>query len=321
MYEILPILIGGLVLFILAITRLSDLLKAVFSERAKAVIERSTHGLLRSIGVGTLLTILLSSSSAVIILTIIFVNARTLRFRQAMGIVMGANIGTTFSSQLFSLDIGQYAAYPMLVGLLMGLFGKTSLGRVGQVILYFGMLFFGLFLIGESVAPLKESELFLGWMATVDDHYLRGALVGGLTTLLIQSSSGTVGIAIVLGNQDLIGVAGGIAIMLGAELGTCSDTLIATIRGSRQAIKTGMFHLLFNLTTIVVGLLLFEPFVDLVTLYSQRQDIGSQVANAHVLFNVLGVLLFLPLVRLFERLLNHIIPEKRSPEVDVPANN
>lgn len=311
MYDMLPILIGGLVLFILAISQLSELLKAFFTERAKAVIERSTHGLLRSIGVGILLTILLSSSSAVIILTIIFVNARTLRFRQAIGIVMGANIGTTFSSQLFSLDIGQYAVYPMFIGLLLGLFAKTSLGRVGQVVLYFGMLFFGLFLIGESVAPLKDNELFLRWMAKVNDHHLRGTLVGGLTTLLIQSSSGTVGIALALAKQDLVSIAGGIAIMLGAELGTCSDTLIATIRGTRQAIKTGIFHLLFNLTTIVVGLLLFEPFAALVALVSHSPDIDHQIANAHVLFNVLGVLLFLPLVRFFEKLLNWILPDRQ----------
>ena len=135
--------------------------------------------------------------------------------------------------------------------------------------------------------------------------------MGGLITLIIQSSSGTVGMAIVLGKQNLLSIAGGISIMLGAELGTCSDTLLATINGSRQAIKAGLFHLLFNLTTIIVGLLLFEPFSRLIVELSAGQDIGQTIANAHMLFNILGVVVFLPFVGPFIRWMGWLIPEKR----------
>jgi phosphate:Na+ symporter len=228
---------------------------------------------------------------------------------------MGANIGTTFSSQLIAFDIGQYAAIPLFIGLLLSMLGKTErLQNYGNFLLYFGMLFFGLFVMQESVDPLRNSPVFENWIKRIDENYIQGSLIGGLVTLIIQSSSGTVGIAIVLGKQNLITVAGGIAIMLGAELGTCSDTLLATIKGTRQALKAGVFHLLFNFMTILIGLIVFDPFVDLVELISKEADIGRKIANAHVLFNVGGVLLLLPFVSLIERFLNWMIKEKAEPQ-------
>lgn len=310
MLAILPFLIGGLLLFLFAVTQLSDVLKEAFSEKAKRILARSTRNLFLAILTGTVVTIALDSSSAVIIMTIVFVNARALTFRQAIGIVMGANIGTTISSQLIALDIGKFSILPLAIGLVMQLVGKTEQWRrLGAVFLYFGMLFFGLYLVEDSVEPLKDNAAFKDWIARLDQPW-RGALIGGVVTLLIQSSSATVGLAITLGKQNLISIAGGIAVMLGAELGTCSDTLLATIRGSRQAVKTGLFHLVFNLLTIVLGLILFTPFLYLVERISAGQSIDNHIANAHVLFNVLGVVLFLPLAGLMERALNRLLPEK-----------
>lgn len=313
MGDIFPLLLGGLVLFLYSITRLSVVLKGIFNEDAKRVIAKYTHSIFMSLLVGTIFTILLGSSSAVIILVIIFINAGTLDFRQSIGLIMGANIGTTFSSQLISLDVAQYATIPLLIGLFMQIFSKGNKYKsLGSIFLFFGMLFFGLFLMEQSVAPLRESDYFFKQIAGIENNQYRGAFIGGLTTLIIQSSSGTVGMAIILGKQELLSLAGGIAVMLGAELGTCSDTLIATIKGKRQAIKAGLFHLIFNLTTIMVGLLLFQPFVDLVKMVSQRTDIGSQIANAHLLFNLLGVLVFLPFVSLFIKGFNFLLPDKKE---------
>lgn len=313
MGDIFPLLLGGLVLFLYSITRLSVVLKGIFNEDAKRVIAKYTHSIFMSLLVGTIFTILLGSSSAVIILVIIFINAGTLDFRQSIGLIMGANIGTTFSSQLISLDVAQYATIPLLIGLFMQIFSKGKKYKsLGSIFLFFGMLFFGLFLMEQSVAPLRESDYFFKQIAGIENNQYRGAFIGGLTTLIIQSSSGTVGMAIILGKQELLSLAGGIAVMLGAELGTCSDTLIATIKGKRQAIKAGLFHLIFNLTTIMVGLLLFQPFVDLVKMVSQRTDIGSQIANAHLLFNLLGVLVFLPFVSLFIKGFNFLLPDKKE---------
>ena len=269
-------------MFLYSITPLSEVMRGIFNENAKNAIAKYTSNLFSSIIIGILFTILLGSSSAVIILAIVFINAKTLTFRQAIGLIMGANIGTTFSSQFIALDVGQY----------------------------FGLLFFGLFVMESSVEPLRNSDLFMEWIAKVENNALQGALVGGFVTLIIQSSSGTVGMAIVLGNQGILNIAGGVAIMLGAELGTCSDTLIATIGGQRQAIKAGLFHLLFNLATIILGLIVFQPFVDLVLWLSPTTDIGTQIAHAHMLFNISGVIVFLPFARLMEKGLNALLPEK-----------
>lgn len=309
--EILPLLIGGLVLFLYAISKLSEVMKAIFSDKAKGVIKKYTSNILMALLIGTVLTILLDSSSAVIILVIVFINAKTLTFRQAIGLIMGANIGTTFSSQIIAMDVGKYSIIPLIIGLGFEVFTKKDrLKRFGNVLLYFGMLFFGLYIMEESVLPLINSDVFTNWIAKVEDNYMHGALIGGFVTLIIQSSSGTVGMAIVLGKQGLLSAAGGIAIMLGAELGTCSDTLIATINGSRQSLKAGLFHLLFNFLTIAIGLLIFIPFVQFVDWISVSKDIGNVIANAHMLFNILGVIVFLPFVGLMEKGLNKLLPDK-----------
>lgn len=309
----IPFLLGGLILFVHAIFQLSRTMESLFTDKARILIERRTRNLFVSLLIGIVATILMDSSSAVIILAIVFINAKTLTFKNAMGIIMGANIGTTFSSQLIAMDIGKYAYIPMLIGLVLYLFAKSSAWRLkGKAVLYFGLLFFGLFIIQEAVVPLQDSGLFEKWISQIEGNPISGALIGGLITLIIQSSGATVALAIILGKQGMISLAGGIAIMLGAELGTCSDTLIATIRGSRQAIKAGLFHLFFNFSTICVGLLLFAPFVALVSGISAGAELNQQIANAHILFNLAGVLLFLPFIQPIQRLLDHLIPEKST---------
>jgi phosphate:Na+ symporter len=309
--HILPLLIGGLVLFLYAINQLSDILGELFTDKAKRIIRRFTSNLFTSILVGTALTILLDSSSAVIILTIVFINAGSLDFRQAVGIIMGANIGTTFGSQIIAMDVGKYAIYPMLIGLAMNIFLRNrTVKQYGSIMLYFGMLFFGLYIMEESVLPLRDSQQFVDWIARIENNHVEGAISGGIITLIVQSSSATVGMAIVLGKQNLINLSGGIAVMLGAELGTCSDTLLATINSTRQALKAGLFHLLFNFTTICIGLLIFDPFVIIVEYLSGHQGIDRQIANAHMLFNFLGVLFFIPFVGLSVKFFEWILPEK-----------
>ena len=306
----LPLLLGGLGLFIYAIGQLSDTLREAFSDRAREAIKKYTKNLLAAVLIGTVVTIVLGSSSAAIILTIVFINARALDFRHAVGIILGANIGTTFSSQLIALDVAQYSYLAIVVGLALSLAARNEGWKTGgRAVLYLGLLFFGLYLMESSVEGLKDSPQFEEWIAKLENP-IRGSLIGGLVTLIIQSSSATVGIAIVLGEQELLSVAAGLAVMLGAELGTCSDTLLATIGGSRAALKAGIFHITFNLLMIVVGLLLFQPFVGLVEWISgEGAEIDRQIANGHLLFNTLGVLIFLPLVGLAVRGLNRLLPE------------
>ena len=142
------------------------------------------------------------------------------------------------------------------------------------------------------------------------DDPITGSITGALVTLIIQSSSATVGMAILLVKKGAISLMGGIAIMLGAELGTCSDTLLATIRGNRQGIKTGLFHLIFNFTSIVICLLLFIPFVNFVQWISGELPLEQTLANAHFLFNFMGVIVFVWFLPMFEKFLDRVLPDK-----------
>jgi phosphate:Na+ symporter len=319
--EVFLTIVAGLVLFLFAVNNLSEILQKIIGENAKKYIEKFTSNTFKSILVGTLVTILLDSSSAVIIITIVLVNSKILTFRHAMGIVLGANIGTTFSSQIIAMDIGKYSPLFLLIGFGLLLFSKSvKICNAGKVILYFGILFFGLFTMENAVEPLREDAFFLNWIKKTEDP-ITGTLIGAIVTVIIQSSSATVGIALILAKKGLLTLVGGVAVMLGAELGTCADTLIATINGSRDALKTGLFHLIFNLISIIIGLFLFYPFIEIVTIVSKNASIERTLANAHMLFNILGVILFVWTVPFFEKLLNKLLPNKVSEKLNTRINS
>lgn len=312
MYEIVLAILAGLVLFLFAVHSLSEVIQAAMGENAKTWILKFTSNTFFSVLTGTIVTMLLDSSSAVIIITIVFVNAKLLTFRQAMGIVLGANIGTTFSSQIIAMDVGKYSPVLLLIGFILLLAAKSEkVNNTGKVILYFGVLFFGLFTMEKAVEPLRDSPQFMLWLQKTENPYI-GALIGALVTLVIQSSSATVGMTIILAKKGMLSLAGSIAVMLGAELGTCSDTLLATIKSNREAVKTGMFHLIFNLISIITGLILFKPFLGLVNYLSGTVSIERAVANSHMLFNIGGVLIFVWFLPYFEKLLNRIFDVKNK---------
>lgn len=246
MVEIILSIIGGLILFLFAINNLSDTLKAALGEQANYWISKFTANTFKSLLVGIISTVLLDSSSAVIIITIVLVNSGFLKLKQSMGIVLGANIGTTFSSQIIAMDIGKYSPILLLIGFILLFVSKSNkINNLGKIILYFGVMFFGLFTMENAVEPLKGKDYFIEWMHKTENP-VYGSMIGAIVTLIIQSSSATVGMAIILAKKGILSLAGGTAIMLGAELGTCSDTLLATIKGTRSALKTGLFHLVFT---------------------------------------------------------------------------
>lgn len=311
MLDIILSIIAGLVLFLFAVTSLSETLKTAMGDGTHKWIQKFTSNIFSSLIVGIVATTILDSSSAVIIITIVMVNSGILTFRQAMGIVLGANIGTTVSSQIIAMDVGKYSPVFLLIGFILLFIAKSEkISSVGKVILYFGVLFFGLYTMENAVEPLKDEAFFSEWMKKTENPVL-GALIGAAVTLVIQSSSATVGMSIILAKKGILSITGGVAVMLGAELGTCSDTLLATIKGSRQALKTGLFHITFNLLSIILGLILFYPFLDLVKKISVGASVERTIANAHMLFNILGVLIFVWTIPLFEKSLNSILPDKQ----------
>lgn len=310
--ETILIILGGLGLFLYAISHMSDVLKELLGEKAKKLISKFTSNVFTALLTGVVITLILDSSSAVIIMAIVLVKSKALTFRQAIGIVLGANIGTTFSSQIIALDIGKFSPIPIFIGMLLVFFSKARwITLTGRAVIYFGILFFGLYTMERGVEPFRELPQFHDWMLKMENQYA-GAGTGALVTLIIQSSSATVGMVITLAKKGLITLSGGIAVMLGAELGTCADTLLATVKSNRQAMKTGFFHLFFNLTTILIALILFPFFVKLVLFISGTAHPEQQVANAHMLFNTLGVLLFIPFVKQAERFMNWLLPDKET---------
>ena len=317
--SIVLLAVSGLVLFLYSVGRLSLALRQVAGDRMKGILDRFTKTIPMAILTGTVVTTLLDSSSVVIILAIALVSAGALPFRNSLGVVLGANIGTTISSQLFAFDLGQYAVVAMLPGLLLLSLSKKRNGRtIGRALFCFGLLFFSLFLIGEAAAPLKDYQGVQAWLLKLE-HPVRGVGAGALITLIIQSSSATLGMVIKLAAKGLLTLPAGIAVMLGAELGTCSDTLMATIGRGRAALKTGLFHVGFNVMCIALGLLLIGPFTALLLRLAGAADIARQIAHAHVIFNVAGVLLFAPLLPLFQRLLDTWLPEQEQPVKSLAA--
>jgi phosphate:Na+ symporter len=309
-YNWLLLVLTGLFLFLYALNRLSEGLKEISGEKMKKVLSRFTQNLFTGILTGAVATMLLDSSSAVIIMTIALVNAHAMSFRQAMGIVMGANIGTTLSSQIFALNVSEYCAVPLAVGFLLMVTHKSKTYRsIGTVLFSFGLIFFGLYTMEEAVTPLRKSDYFVSWMHSLDNTW-KGLSTGAFVTLVIQSSSATVGMVIGLAAKGLITIKGAIAVMLGAELGTCSDTLLATIGRSRQAIRTGLFHLMFNIITIFLGVMFVNYFTQLIELISGNAPISQRIANAHMLFNTLGVIFLAPFAPLLERMMNKLVPDK-----------
>lgn len=304
------LILTGLILFLYALNNLSQGLKELSGDKLKTFLDRFTNNVFKALLSGIVVTVLLDSSSVVIIMTIALVNARTLTFRQAMGVVMGANIGTTFSSQIFALNVGEYAAIPILVGfVLMFFFKKPFYVNLGKVVFSFGLLFFGLLTMEEAVEPLKESNYFVTWLHSLENT-LKGVFTGAVVTVIVQSSSATVGMVIGLANQKLITITAGIAVMLGSELGTCADTLIASVGRSRAAVKTGLFHLGFNVISIFLGVLLLPLFTQLVLYISNKASMAQTIANAHMLFNGLGVIMMLPFLGLFGKILDRLYPDR-----------
>lgn len=308
--SILLPLIGGLILFLYALNYLTSNLKSFSSGNLQYYLGKFTNNLYSGIATGTVLTIFLDSSSAVIIMTIALVKAKALTFRQTIGIVMGANIGSSFATEILALDIGKYSSILMFIGFLMSLQSYDRVQKnIGRVVLGTGLIFFGLFIIESSLEPLSASPHFHQWMQDLD-YPLAGVAVGAIVTLLTQSSAATMGMALGLGAKNLVSLSGAIAIMLGTELGTCSDTLLASIGQSRQAVKTGFFHLFFNVCCILLGMLFFRAFVHLVLYITPNEMLERQIANAFVLFNCLGVVVFLPFIPIIEVGINKLLPEK-----------
>jgi len=312
MVKIVLGLLAGLVLFLYGVTHMSDGLRAIAGDRMKRILGRFTTNRFAGVLTGAIATTVLDSSSVTIVMVIAMVNAGVLTFVQSLGVIMGSNIGTTVSSQLIAFNVDEYAPLALLAGFVLHMMGKTERRKqIGSIVLGIGLIFFGLGQMGNAVEPLRDHRPVLDLLARLESPWL-GVLIGAALTVLIQSSSATLGIVITLASQGLITLPAGIAVMLGAEIGTCADTLVATVGRSREAVRAGVFHLLFNITTVIAGVLFVEQFTRLALRISGGADVARQIANAHMLFNVLGVLVFIGATPLLARALLWLLPDSRA---------
>lgn len=312
--------VGGLVLFLYGVSRLASALNDVASDRIRDLLARCTTNRFAGVATGAVATTVLDSSSVTIIMVITLVNAGLLTFVESLGVIMGSNIGTTMSSILFATNLDRFAALILLLGFGCYIVSTSErMKQIGLIVLSIGLVFFGLNVIGDAVEPLQEYQPFIDFMARVGENVWLGVLVGAVATMVIQSSSATLGIIITLASQGLVSLPAGIALMLGAEIGTCADTLIASIGRERPALRAGIFHLLFNAVTVLLGVMFASQLAQLAQVFIGGDSVERQIAAAQVLFNVLGVGVFIWFTPQIARVLELVIPDAASQKEPQPS--
>lgn len=323
-FKIVTGALAGLVLFLYGVTRMAEGLEAIAGDRARELISKFTTNRYAGVATGTVATTILDSSSVTIIIVIAMVSAGLLTFVESLGVVLGANIGTTIGAQIIAFKINEYAPIAMFVGFLLTFLGKTDRWKkIGLVVLGLGLLFFGLDTIEDAMEPFKDYQPFITWMERLGENTLLGALVGALFTVLIQSSSATVAVVVTLASQGLVSLPAGIALVLGAEVGTCADTLVATIGRDRPAVRTGVFHLLFNIVCAIVGIFFASQLAAIAQWVTQLvgtgDNVARQIANAQLIFNLAGVALVIGFLPLIARALERLIPDRKNQNREAEA--
>ena len=320
-------LLGGLALFLYGLELLSDALKAVAGGRMKDILSRLTTNRYTAVLTGAFVTAVVQSSSVTTVLVVGFVTANLMTMAQSIGVVMGANIGTTVTAQIIAFNIAEYSLLMVALGFAVFFLGrKERIRKQGLAVLGLGLVFFGMGIMGEAMTPLRDYPPFVTAMGRMESLGL-GIFAGALFTALIQSSAATAGVVIVLSAQGLLTLPAGIALVLGANVGTCITALLASMGKPREAFRVAVVHVLFNLLGVLIWLKFIGNLADLVVwmtpeasgltgLEKVAAETPRQIANAHTVFNVANTLLFLPLVGLLGRLVCWLVPDLPPSEED-----
>lgn len=310
-------LIGGLGMFLYGMNVMGDGLQKAAGEKLKKIIEMLTTNRIMGVLVGTLVTAIIQSSSATTVMTIGFVNAGIMSLQQAVGVIMGANIGTTVTAQLVSFNIEKYAPIAIGIGMVFWFFTKKkNIKNISEILIGFGILFVGMNFMKEAAAPVSEMSQVHDAMLYLSKNPVLGILAGFLITGTIQSSSASIGILIVLASQGLLPITAALPVLYGDNIGTCVTSLLSTIGASRNARRAAIMHLCFN----VIGTLLFiivlsKPIVALVTSIDPT-NVPRQIANAHTLFNVVNVIVLLPFSTYLVKLATKLVPYTEDEDLE-----
>lgn len=314
-FDVLIGLGAGLSIFFFGVYEMTQGMRSAAADRIRNFLERFTGNRIAAVLTGAGSTAVIGSSSIVTILTVGLVSSGLLSFQSSLGVVMGANIGTTLSSQIVAFGLTDFFGIVLIVGAVMRFIVRNQHARAwGTAIMGLGFVFLGLEQIESTMAPVRHWPPFIDAIRQME-HPLFGILIGAGITAVIQSSSATMGVVIILAAQGAISLPAGISIMMGAELGTCLDTLLSTIGQTRDAVRTGVFQLLFNVFNVLLLVGFTEELAAIAQWMSEGTDaraVARQIANAHVMFNCIGVLVALPFTRWMGLGIACLIPESRG---------
>ncbi len=306
-------LLGGLALFLYGMQMMSTGLEAAAGNRMKSILEKLTSNRIKGVLVGAAITAVIQSSSATTVMVVGFVNSGLVTLKQAVWVIMGANIGTTITGQLIALDIGAIAPLFAIAGVGAIMFIKSEkVHHISSIFAGLGILFMGMDMMGAAMSPLKESEAFISLMTKFDNPLL-GILVGALFTAVIQSSSASVGILQALASTGMIPLSSAVFVLFGQNIGTCITAVLASIGMKVNAKRTTVIHLLFNIigTVLFTVICLVTPYVTWIEAMTPGDPV-AQIANAHTVFNIVTTLLLLPFGTHMANIAVRILPDSKK---------
>jgi len=307
-------LLGGLALFLYGIEQLSEGLKRTAGNKMRSILARITQNRVIGFIAGAFITMVIQSSSATTVMLVSFVQAELMSFTKSLSVILGADIGTTITAQLIAFKVTDYALLMVTIGFSMRTFVKNrKLKNMGEVILGFGLLFFGMKLMNDAMEPLQMYPRLITMMQTLENP-LWGLLVGTVFTAIVQSSSATTGVMIVLAQQELLSLEAGIPLVFGANIGTCVTAGLASIGMEREAKRVAIAHVVFKIAGVLLFIFWIPSFASFIRAIAVPFGSGTsrQIANAHTLFNVSLGLGFLPFTGFFADLVLKILPERRK---------
>ena len=303
-------LFGGLGMFLYGMEMMSDGMKMTAGNSMRAILKKLTSNRFIAVFVGAFITMIIQSSSATTVMLVSFVNSGLLNFVQALGVILGSNIGSTVTAQIVAFKVTDYALLLIAVGSIMTLFSKKdSAKHIGFVILGFGLLFYGMKVMSDTMKPLRTDPTFNIILTSFENPFL-GIIAGAVFTALIQSSSATTGIVITLASSGSITLEAGIPLILGANIGTCITALLAGLKATRDAKRVAIGHVLFNVIGVLVFCFWIPTFADLVA--QTTDNVPRQIANAHTIFNIVSTMLFIPFAPFISRTIIRYFPDKEK---------
>ncbi|WP_018591826.1 Na/Pi cotransporter family protein [Terrisporobacter glycolicus] len=316
--EIIIGIMGGLGLFLFGMNLMGEALEKAAGSKLKKIIELLTSNIFMGVLVGTLVTAVIQSSSATTVMVVGFVNAGIMTLPQAVGVIMGANIGTTVTAQLVSIDMNGLAPVALGIGIILYLFGgKPKTKHIAEVLIGFGILFTGMDFMKEAVKPLSEYSGFTSALLTFGKYPILGLLLGFGITAIIQSSSASMGMLVVLASQGLIPLNSALPILYGQNIGTCVTSLLSSIGASISAKRAALIHLIFNILGTALFLIFLNKLVVSAVTYMDPNNVARQIANVHTIFNIASTLILLPFNKFIIKLATRLVPDNHTEDDDV----